>query len=180
MSTGTRINDSQGIVQRANSNSCNVDNQLNANNGVVVEQNSNNQGVSPYKIDKGASLTSPLTTAFSVTHPGFYWVSGTTTTTTGTLPVASDHPGATFAFNTVATGKANFTLTGSSRSTGASTVFCRNGAGAGAVSGSVVGGGSASGDALTVPASGSVVLVSDGLYWIPTASSGTLNIGTGI
>ena len=150
--------------------------EIDGSTGLVVSAMSSNVGISPYRLDGGTNKSSPAGTAFSVDLPGFYWVSGSTTCT-GTIASAAAYPGGMLGF-----GASNvlysFMLTGSSpRPTGSSGIFIKNGVGIGSVTGSnVQGGGNCIGDKLTVPPGGSVMLISDGLHWVPMASSGSLMI----
>lgn len=151
--------------------------------GCQVSAHSNNSGFAPYKVESSGSVV--LGGSFTVSAPGFYWISGSATTT-GTLPAPASHPGGMFMFREVSgsTAAAAFLLTGSARSAAAG-VFCANGAGAGSVSGSTFGGTTIAsgfgaslrvGDKLTVPGIGSVCLWSDGAFYVPMAASGSLQI----
>lgn len=163
MSVGTRVTPAVGVLSTNNTS------------GLQVDADSSNTGFTPYRIDGATSTAAPLSAAFTVTSPGFYWVSGSLTCT-GTIPTASDHPGALLSFGAqILIGNAQFMLTGTARSSGTTAVFVKNGAGIGSVA-TVIGGGVAAGDKLTVPNSGSVALLSDGRYWVPIASSGSLQI----
>jgi hypothetical protein len=160
MSIGTRIG-RNGI------------NAIDGASGCQISAHSNNAGFGPYKLESSGSTT--VGGAFTLDGPGFYWVSGSTTTT-GTLPAPATHPGAFIMLREVS--GSSFMLTGSARSAAAG-VFCRNGTGIGSVSGSVgtiAGGGLTVGDKLTVPGVGSVCLWADGAFWVPQASSGSLQI----
>lgn len=152
MAIGTKIGNSQGV------------NSINGTSGLQVDADANNAGFTPYRIDGAASTSAPLSAAFTVVSPGFFWVSGSLTTT-GTLPLASDHPGGLIVLNTVTTGRASFMLTGTAVPP-AQHVFSPNG----------IGSGGANGTKLTVPNSGSVGLLSSGIHWVPVMASGSLTI----
>lgn len=167
MSIGTRIG-RNGLLQ------------IDGASGCQISAHSNDSGFSPSRLSTSGSTQNG--SAFTVSQPGFYFVSGSTTTT-GTLPAPGTFPGANMMFREVNNGF-SFMLTGSAR-TAAAALFCRNGAGLGSVSGSTQGGGTissgfgaslAAGDKLTVPRGGSVNLWSDGALWVVQASSGSLQI----
>lgn len=154
--------------------------QIDGASGCQIRAHSNDSGFSPSRLSTSGSTQNG--SAFTVSQPGFYFVSGSTTTT-GTLPAPGAFPGANVMFREVNNGF-SFMLTGSAR-TAAAALFCRNGAGLGSVSGSTQGGGAissgfgaslAAGDKLTVPRGGSVNLWSDGALWVIQASSGSLQI----
>ena len=167
MSIGTRIG-RNGLTQ------------IDGASGCQIHGHSNNTGFMPARLENSGSTQNG--SSFTVSQPGFYWVSGSTTTT-GTLPAPGAFPGASVMLREV-NNAFSFMLTGSAR-TAAAAVFCRNGVGVGSISGSTQGGGTissgfgaslAAGDKLTVPRGGSVHLWSDGALWVPQASSGSLQI----
>lgn len=163
MTIKTRVTAGQGLLESAN------------DSGISLEPNASNHGFLPFSTDEGQSTAAPANGAFTVSSPGFYWVSGSTTTT-GTLPSPSANAGSHFMFTNIVTG-GGFRLTGSRASAGVP-VFSANGI----VSSSGQSGGNApalstlANDALTVATSGSVCLYCDGLRYIPFASSGSLVI----
>lgn len=159
MGIRTTVN-SNGIVETSSTTS-----------GLVVGNMSDNAGVLPFKCPVN-DTSSVLSGAFTLSQAGFYFVSGSNTCT-GTLPTASQFPMAMIGFALVGTNTALLTGT---RVPPATAIFCKDGTGIGSVSASVVGGGTAAGDTLTIPTSGSVTLISDGRFWIPMASSGSLTI----
>lgn len=160
MGVRTTVN-SNGIVEESATTS-----------GLVVGNMAGSTGVLPFKCPVN-DTSSVLGGAFTLSQAGFYFVSGSTTTT-GTLPVASQYPMAMIGIALVGTNTC--LLTGTSRVLPATAVFCKDGVGVGSVSANVVGGGVAAGDSITIPASGSVSLISDGRFWIPFSSSGSLTI----
>ena len=161
MSTGVRIT-SNGIEQIDGASGCQISN------------HSNNKGFAPFPCGPiSGSTVTPVGLAFTISFPGFLWVSGSQQCS-GTIPAPSLHPGAHIMLACV-NDNDGFMLTGSARSVLTIPVFAKNGVGIGSVSTSL-GGGVAAGDKLTVPAAGSVALFSDGLRWIPFASSGSLQI----
>lgn len=151
--------DSRGIVEE------------NVSSGEGLKVNTPLQGVSPGKIGSSDN-SSPLSGAFTITSPGHYWVSGSTTTT-GTMPSPLEMPGAMVLLcNTVAGGA--FMLTGSTPA-GVTNPFVANGAGGGSVP-TTVNGTVDAGTKLTVPAGGSIGLQSSGLHWIPMIASGSFTL----
>jgi hypothetical protein len=173
-----------GIGTRIGTNGVN---QIDGSSGCQVASHSNNFGFAPFKMETSGTVAtgqSQVGTAFTLTSPGFYWVSGSTAAT-GTLPAPGSFPGAHFMLKEC-NNAFSFVLTGSAR-TESGAVFTRNGAGLGSVSGSTVSGGAlivssgfgaslARGDKLTVPRGGSVCLWSDGGTYVVQASSGSLQI----
>jgi hypothetical protein len=160
MSTGIRITNRNGIEE------------IDGATGFQVDPHANHAGMAPFRLGP-TSTSNPVGTAFTVSTPGFTWVSGSMQCT-GTIPAPGSFPGAMLVFGSTNVAGAGFFLTGSAR-TATDAVFIKNGIGIGSVSGAtVVGGGTHSGDGLTVPGGGSVSLISDGFYWIPMTSSGSL------
>lgn len=78
MSTRTRIT-SNGIVEESSSS-----------DGLVISNMAGSAGVLPFKCPVN-DTSSVLGGAFTISQGGFYFVSGSTTTT-GTLPYASQYP----------------------------------------------------------------------------------------
>ena len=150
MAIKTRINRSKGVEQ------------VDGASGLDVESNSNNVGFSPFALP-----TTAVGTAFTVTTPGYYQVSGSTFAT-GTIPAADSMPGANLLF--LMTNGNTLFLTGSRRSANnVDGVFVASGLTSSSFNRN-------SGDGLRVGASGSVMLCSDGRYWIPVVSSGSLTL----
>jgi len=155
-------------------------NEIDGASGCQIGGHSNNSGFSPSRLETSGSVSGGQSQSggtFTVSQPGFYWVSGSTTTT-GTLPAPGSFPGGEFMFKECNNGF-SFMITGSARTESAA-IFTRNGAGIGSVSGSVVSSGFgaslARGDKVTVPRGGSVRLWSDGSIYVIQASSGSLQI----
>lgn len=148
--------------------------------GCQINGHSNNMGFLPARLESSGSADAGQIQnggAFTVTQPGFYWVSGSTAST-GTLPAPGAFPGGHFMFKEC-NNVFSFMLTGSAR-TEAGAVFSQNGAGIGSVTSSIVTSGFgvslARGDKLTVPRGGSTLLWSDGGTYIVQACSGSLQI----
>src|SRR3990167_3210804 len=178
MSVGSRFGNN-GLVQ------------TDGQSGLDVGNNPSNVGFSPYALNTNNTTGAPSAGAFDANTPGFYWVSGSFTTT-GTLPNPAAHPGSFWTFSNSATGSnltSEFLLT-SSIGQGVTNVFVHNGVGVGGVTGSTGGnvGGPAQqtvyfdtpgprvGTKLRVSRGGSVCLFSDGGKYITLASSGSLEM----
>ncbi len=150
MAIKTRINRSKGLEQ------------IDGASGFEVESNSNNNGFSPFALP-----TTVVGETFAVSTPGYYQVSGSTLAT-GTIPAPDSMPGANMLF--MITNGNTVLLTGSARSANnVAGVFAASGLASSSFSRS-------NGDGLRVGASGSVLLCSDGRYWIPVISSGSLTL----
>lgn len=107
-----------------------------------------------------------------VPTPGFYFVPASGASGqgffTGSVPLATSYPGSTLIF-TDTLGAFNWLLTGSSYATGRA-VFSK-------LSGSQPGSpAQIAGTSLSLPPSGSVVLVSDGFRWLVMAGSGSVTV----
>lgn len=138
--------------------------------GISLGADANTVGVSPYGLVVTGSSAYNAAPAFVIPMPGFYFVSGSTTCT-GTIPNAAAFPGGQV-FVTMANPNA-CQLSGSAIVGG--TAFAYSGmAATGSLSGSNP---TQRGNLLTLDSAGSVALQSDGLRWIPFASSGSLRIG---
>lgn len=139
--------------------------------GTTIEGSNGNHGFSPFEMP-GANLDPATATAlgltFTVASPGYYLVSGSTQCT-GTLPGPSTMPSTMI--GVTAQNLQPIMLTGSVRN-GPGGVFTLNGI----ASGSLEAGGLVRGDKMNIDAGGSVLLYSDGFYWVPMCSSGTLKL----
>lgn len=156
MSIKTRISPSKGVQEIKGSTGLEIQTHID----VVADVS--NVGISPF-----ALKTTTVGTAFTVTVPGFYYVSGSTQCT-GTLPRAHTVPGAEIVLMLL--NGEPMMLTGTVSANNAPYVFSTTGM----ISASIVG--VECGNKLVVASSGSVGVRSDGRHWIPTMSSGTLTI----
>ncbi len=133
--------------------------------GLSVDANASNYGFGPFALPV-VDLTSNTT----ITTPGVYTLSSSTGPVIVTMPSASDVPGAHFIFRSKS---AHFhDLTGS-QEVGGTKVFCHDGQ----LSGSLITGSSqGSRCELRNVVGSSVFIVSDGVNYLVTASSGSIGL----
>lgn len=149
MSVGTRVNSTSGVVTTNN------------NSGFSIERSVSNYGFSPFKVDSVQALTG--STTLYAGNAGVLTISGSTVLTQS-MPTAASCPGATFVFRNLSAHA--HVLTGSQETAGTkafvSALADAEGQGSKLVLSGAVG--------------GSVVLMSDGLYFHALSYSGSFAI----
>lgn len=149
MSVGTRVDSTSGVVTTNN------------NSGFSIERSVSNYGFSPFKVDSVQALTG--STTLYAGNAGVLTISGSTVLTQS-MPTAASCPGATFVFRNLSAHA--HVLTGSQETAGTkafvSSLADAEGKGSKLVLSGAVG--------------GSVVLMSDGLYFHALSYSGSFAI----
>lgn len=146
------------------------------NGAITVDRDKDNLGFGPFGLVSGSTDPASYSTgynsatSFAFDGPGFYFVSGSTTCT-GTVPNPAAFPGAQLHVSLL--NAAAIQLSGSA--TAKTKVFSWSGmAATGSLSGSNP---TQYGNTLTLATQGSVSLQSNGFYWQPFVSSGSLVMG---
>lgn len=150
MSVGTRVDSTSGVVTTNN------------NSGFSIERSVSNYGFSPFKVDSVQALTG--STTLYAGNAGVLTISGSTVLTQS-MPTAASCPGATFVFRNLSAHA--HVLTGSQETAGTKAFVS-------ALSGAVTGQGSKL--VLSGAVGGSVVLMSDGLYFHALSYSGSFAV----
>lgn len=150
MSVGTRVDSTSGVVTTNN------------NSGFSIERSVSNYGFSPFKVDSVQALTG--STTLYAGNAGVLTISGSAVLTQS-MPTAASCPGATFVFRNLSAHA--HVLTGSQETAGTKAFVS-------ALSGAVTGQGSKL--VLSGAVGGSVVLMSDGLYFHALSYSGSFAI----
>lgn len=149
MSVGTRVDSTSGVVTTNN------------NSGFSIERSVSNYGFSPFKVDSVQALTG--STTLYAGNAGVLTISGSTVLTQS-MPTAASCPGATFVFRNLSAHA--HVLTGSQETAGTkafvSALADAEGQGSKLVLSGAVG--------------GSVVLMSDGLYFHALSYSGSFAV----
>ena len=146
------------------------------NGAISVDNDSDNIGFGPFGLVSGSTapatygLATNTSPTYALSGPGFYFISGSTQST-GTVPNPAMFPGAQLHVTML---NANGSMLSGS-ATAKTTVFSWSGmAHTGSVSGSNP---TQFGNTLNVFPGGSVSLQSNGFYWQPYVSSGSLIMG---
>ena len=153
MSVGTRVDSTSGVVTTNN------------NSGFSIERSVSNYGFSPFKVDSVQALTG--STTLYAGNAGVLTISGSTVLTQS-MPTAASCPGATFVFRNLSAHA--HVLTGSQETAGTKAFVSQLSASAAGVSGQ------GSKLVLSGAVGGSVVLMSDGLYFHALSYSGSFAI----
>ena len=144
--------------------------------GGTITATGTTPGILPQALPTVATLANAANTA--LTTPGLYKYSGGTTgavsSCTGTMPSPATYPGAMFIFAPVAGTGGGMLLTGSAIAAAGlgSTIFTCTSGSFGVDGGSVI----VAGGKMTLPNSGSVVLVSNSYTWHHVASTGAIKL----